>query len=329
MLIPVCHITRYGNICGTIYYDNVNFKFIDTTKVADRLLPTQDYLECSTISSDICTVVGKNYRYNTYVVCFGDNFIYELTRDVLLTYSISNMKLTKGNRLVCLDGKLPDFSDYFPDRKLKFKGLFTAIQASSLGVARKFFAEYGNKSCIVKFSKRSDDLDLINEEKYYSVAKSLGVSCCKANMTSYYNKQCVVSIFSYNRERDLFKSFKSTGLSIRDIYTRFSDSDKNMFNKMMLLDFIMSQQDRHMSNIALCNNRLYPLFDNGECLGIGSISYFSQNFRRYILSLDKDYLRCLAQLSNKSISNISRIIGDDLFRGIVVPNLKELGLWDL
>lgn len=50
----------------------------------------------------------------------------------------------------------------------------------------------------------------------------------------------------------------------------------------MGLDYIMSQQDRHMSNIALLNRGMYPLFDNGECLGIGTIGFFSQNYRIYM-----------------------------------------------
>lgn len=326
MLIPVCYISSYGHITGTVYYDNVCLRFIDSQNISNRHLPVQDYLNCSIVNNNICTIVGKNYKYNTYAVCFGDNFIYEVTRDVLLKYNVSNIKFSKDNKIICLDGKLPDFSDFFPNRSIKFEGLFKDTQASSLGLARKFFAKYNNSYCIVKFSKRSDDLDLLNEEVYYKVSEILGVSCCKAKITKYYNKQCVISVFNYDKDKDLFKSFKSTGLSIQDIYNRFSSNDKIMFNKMMLLDFILSQQDRHMSNIAICNNNLYPLFDNGECLGLGSISYFSQNFRKYVLNLDKKYIRDIFHIDNKKLDIISKVIGNDLFSSIVVPNLKELRL---
>ena len=62
--------------------------------------------------------------------------------------------------------------------------------------------------------------------------------------------------------------------SFGEILKSLSDKDKWIFDKYMLLDYILLQEDRHYSNLAVVNNRLYPLFDNGECLGIGSIGYF-------------------------------------------------------
>lgn len=51
------------------------------------------------------------------------------------------------------------------------------------------------------------------------------------------------------------------------------------------------------------NDRDLVLF-NGECFNLGSIGYFSENFRRYIERLDKRYLYSLVNLDLKRIKNI-------------------------
>ena len=98
---------------------------------------------------------------------------------------------------------------------------------------------------------------------------------------------------------DIYISFKNLNKSFGEILKSLSDKDKWIFDKYMLLDYILLQEDRHYSNLAVVNNRLYPLFDNGECLGFNSISYFSSNFRSYVERLDKNYLRSLCTVNNK------------------------------
>lgn len=306
MEIPVCNLTKRGLIIGYIAYDTSINKFKDKLGVyTDRVLPFQDYYVPSDLDShNIVTLVGKDYKYNMYIICFGDNFLFSIDKSKLLRYKISNAKLTKDYRIFCIDGKLPDLSYMFPDRGIQFISLHQGVQNSSQGIAKKFFGLYKNKYSIVKFSKISSSEDLDNEILYKNLADILKVPCCKVYKSVYYNKPCCISNFEYDIGVDYFQSFKSTNKRLEEILNRLDKKSKQDLDKILLLDYLVNQQDRHLSNIALCNDRIYPAFDNGECFNLGSIGYFSENFRRYIERLDKRYLYSLVNLDLKRIKNI-------------------------
>lgn len=314
MQIPVCNIERHGMLAGAVIFDTNTRKFLDINKISDRCLPVQDYLSCTVECNKRCTAIGKVYARGTYVICFGDNFAYECDRQVLMHYTVSNLKFGSDGRIICIDGRLPDLIDLFPDKKIKFVSSFSESQASSLGVSRKFYAYYDGMPCVVKFSKRTDNKDIFNEELVYNMACKLSVPCCRAITSKYFGKYCCISIYAYTA-RDVFRSFKTTGLSIKDIYNRLRDEDKVIFDRMMLFDFLVKQEDRHMSNLALLNGRMYPLFDNGECLGLGIVSIFSANFRKYILGMNKNYLCHLIDFNKVDRTNST-----------IRDSLKELGL---
>ena len=291
MQIPVANLTRYGAIVGSVLYDTVENRFTDSNTVCKRSLPVQDYLDCTVNNNSCITVVGEIPARNMYVCCFGDNFCYELREPYLRKFTISNMKLDHENRLQCMDGKLDDLSYLFPDDRIEFVSLFWGSNQSSKGIARKFSARYNGKLCIVKFTKGNNE-DLDNELRYKQICDLLGVNCCQVYVSEYYGKKCAVSVYAYGKE-DIYISFKNLNRTVEQIVSSFSPEDKRMFDKYLLLDYILLQQDRHYSNLAVVNNGLYPLFDNGECLGLGSISSFSRNFRTYIERLDRNYLKSL------------------------------------
>ena len=107
-------------------------------------------------------------------------------------------------------------------------------------------------------------------------------------------------------------------------FGNYSKEEKIEFDKMMILDYILSQQDRHYSNIALLNDKMYPLFDNGECLGIGSIGFFSENYRKYVRRLNRNYIKKIIDISN--LHQIKNILNPDEAK-IVQSNIKELQIW--
>ena len=72
---------------------------------------------------------------------------------------------------------------------------------------------------------------------------------------------------------------------------------------MLLTDYLLSQQDRHYSNLATIGDRVYPLYDNGECLGIGAIGMYSQKFREHTESLNEDYLKSLLGMPRENFLN--------------------------
>jgi hypothetical protein len=114
--------------------------------------------------------------------------------------------------------------------------------------------------------------DVESEVAVYLLAQKLGVSCCPAYRT---DKDTVFSAFLYDFSKEyivhfrrLFDGSRSENeyqnlISVRPQY-------KNDIARMILLDFITRQDDRHLSNIAIKmsgkTESFYPLYDNGRSL---------------------------------------------------------------
>jgi hypothetical protein len=114
--------------------------------------------------------------------------------------------------------------------------------------------------------------DVESEVAVYLLAQKLGVPCCPAYRI---DKDTVFSAFLYDFSKEyivhfrrLFDGVRSDNeyqnlISVRPQY-------KDDIARMILLDFITRQDDRHLSNIAIkmsgTNESFYPLYDNGRSL---------------------------------------------------------------
>ena len=114
--------------------------------------------------------------------------------------------------------------------------------------------------------------DVESEVAVYLLAQKLGVPCCPACRI---DKDTVFSafLFDFSKEyiahfRRLFDGARSDNeyqnlISVRPQY-------KDDIARMILLDFITRQDDRHLSNIAIKisgqKESFYPLYDNGRSL---------------------------------------------------------------
>lgn len=298
MLIPVAKVLNREMY---VVYNTDTNQFDDISGIIyNRQLPVQDYMSCCVYNhANLCTIIGKVGK--DYVVNLGDNQAYLIDRDVLNGYSVTNAKIDSLGRLRCMD-KLVDLSYLFPDMGIKFLGVLNQQQKSSIGQAKKFFCAYKGQLACCKFSK-SNGQDLANEVLIYKTCKLLGVKCCRTVKVVYNGKPAILSFYDYRPDKDIFMSFKQCGKSISEIYDSLSKQDKMEFDKMMLLDYITLQQDRHMSNLAIKNGGIYPLFDNGDCMGVGGVGYFSAELRRYVERLDKQYVRHLVSGWHDRLSN--------------------------
>jgi len=124
------------------------------------------------------------------------------------------------------------------------------------------------------FKKRISPLmtDAESEVAVYLLAKRLGVPCCPAYMV---DKETVFSAFLYDFSKEyivhfrrLFDGARSDNeyqnlIAVRPQYT-------DDIARMILLDFITRQDDRHLSNVAIKmsgqGESFYPLYDNGRSL---------------------------------------------------------------
>jgi hypothetical protein len=114
--------------------------------------------------------------------------------------------------------------------------------------------------------------DVESEIAVYLFGQRFGVPCCPAIRA---DKDTVFSAFMYDFSREYivhFRRFFETGrndneyqnlLSVRPQY-------RDEIARMILLDFITRQDDRHLSNIAIKmhgkTESFYPLYDNGRSL---------------------------------------------------------------
>jgi hypothetical protein len=111
-----------------------------------------------------------------------------------------------------------------------------------------------------------------SEVAVFLLANKLGVPCCPAYRTDK-NTVCSQFLFDFSNEyivhfRRLFNGARSENeyqnlISVRPEY-------KDDIARMILLDFITRQDDRHLSNFAIKISgdmeSFYPLYDNGRSL---------------------------------------------------------------
>jgi excisionase family DNA binding protein len=114
--------------------------------------------------------------------------------------------------------------------------------------------------------------DVESEIAVYLLGRRLGVPCCPAVRAG---KDTVFSVFLYEYAREYFVHFRRLFAGARSdneyqnlIAVRPQYRDE--IARMILLDFITRQDDRHLSNMAIKvhgeSESFYPLYDNGRSL---------------------------------------------------------------
>jgi len=114
--------------------------------------------------------------------------------------------------------------------------------------------------------------DVESEVAVYLLAKKMNVPCCPAYRT---DENTVFSTFLYDFSSEYVVHFRRFFESLRSdneyqnlisVRPQFKDD----IIRMIILDFVTRQDDRHLSNIALKihgqNETFYPLYDNGRSL---------------------------------------------------------------
>jgi tRNA(Ile)-lysidine synthase TilS/MesJ len=136
----------------------------------------------------------------------------------------------------------------------------------------KRYGVWGGKYGIYKQRINPLVTDVESEIAVYLLAQKLGVPCCPAYRA---DKDTVFSEFLYDFSKEYIVHFRrlfdgargdneyQNLISVRPQY-------KNDIARMILLDFITRQDDRHLSNIAIkmsgSTESFYPLYDNGRSL---------------------------------------------------------------
>jgi hypothetical protein len=113
--------------------------------------------------------------------------------------------------------------------------------------------------------------DVESEIAVYLLAQKLGVPCCPAYRV---DRDTVFSVFLYDFSKEYIVHFRRffDGARSDNEYQNLvavRPQYKDDISRMILLDFITRQDDRHLSNVAIKVSDVesfYPLYDNGRSL---------------------------------------------------------------
>ena len=140
----------------------------------------------------------------------------------------------------------------------------------------KRYGVYNGKYGIYKKRLHPLSTDVESEVAVYRLADRLGIPCCKAVQVE---EDTVFSEFAYSfpeeqivHFRRLFADEEKRGENELQNLISKRPQYRDDFFKMIFLDFLTLQDDRHLSNFAIkidCRTRkesFYPLYDNGRSL---------------------------------------------------------------
>jgi hypothetical protein len=316
MGIPINYLVRYGRRVGITEFNGRSYTETQYRDVGE--LPCLDIMTME-LNSNGYVIVGRDKRH--LVVSNGGNILIRVDKEFLVDKRIYNN---------CELRDSVDIGDRFPNKDIKFRNWSVSTGTVSAGIAKKIVGEYKGKKCIVKFPKR-DKLEAEYEELYYIIGKIANVRVCKSVNTVYDSKTCSVSIFGYgdNDNWVTIRTLMENGKSFGDILDNLDENEREQFNRQMVLDYIMGQQDRHMSNLAICNGKVYGLYDNGECLGLGTIGQMSENLKRYTENLGETKIREVINSMNISaiLEEVKGLGKDEYVLGRLTELTQKASRW--
>ena len=114
--------------------------------------------------------------------------------------------------------------------------------------------------------------DVESEIAVYLLAREMGIPCCPVRR---FDQDSVFSQFCYDFTSEYLVHFRRLfdgprGTNEMDNLLSVRPSYANDFYRMLILDFVTRQDDRHLSNMAIKvtaqGEEFYPLYDNGRSL---------------------------------------------------------------
>lgn len=160
----------------------------------------------------------------------------------------------------------------------------------------KRYGVYNGKYGIYKQRLHPLSTDVESEVAVYEIAKKIGVPCCRAVQT---DEDTVFSEFEYDfaaeqiiHFRRLFEDGERKSENELENLLSKRPNFKDGFYKMMFLDFLTLQDDRHLSNFAIkinCKTRhesFYPLYDNGRSL------FYQDNEKTMLQAAENPQIYC-------------------------------------
>lgn len=264
-------------------WDNDVIGFIDRQFNVEFLNP--NYNEVVTLYTKGC----KKWNREQFVEFLSERIVSRDRRDIerilfrcgLSTYDVLKIAfITKGihskDLLWIAENEDDAFNfavtDVFESIFIKKKDLEGDSVNSPEGYNIKRYGVFNDKYGIYKKRISPMTTDIESEIAVYKLAQKLGIACCPAYLV---DENTMFSEFVYNFSEEYIVHFRRLFEGVRsdNEYRNLIDvrpQYKTDIIKMLILDYITRQDDRHLSNIAIKvskdGERFYPLYDNGRSL---------------------------------------------------------------
>ena len=312
MLIVVNKLSQMEFVVGYTVFNTDNGKF-ETAKSLENCYyhdidkyAMYDYMSNylwgkSTVVLGYSIIKGHKY----YIINFGRKSFYIVAYKYLCDNinNILNIHFDKANRLRFYNNKaIPDITHLCKNEHFEYIDKITNGQIGSVGQNEKFLGRHIDTGLIgvVKFPLRENMQrhlleynDARNEVICYNLGKLFGVHCCRVIEGLSCGKYCVLSVFEYDMRTESICSLRKTlarmGYSEGDrfnfnaLINKYGEQFRINFLRIMAFDYVTCQADRHMSNIAIYNNDIYPLYDNGRSLALGIYENEYTDNQKFIL----------------------------------------------
>lgn len=319
MLILLNKLVKYNTfVCGYQVYDTKSSKLIEVQNTDNCYIgdlskyPKLDWYNCSITSNKEIVLLGYAIINNKkfFVISFGTNRYYLVVKNYIIANSkvIVNAFIDKKNSVRFFHNKpLPCLSKFFQNYSFEYLGDISSSQSGSTGLGKKFIGRCikTGEIGVVKFPfiSAGEYNDCKNELICYHLGKLFQVPCCKVIEGSVNNNYCIMSVYQYNPLKECILSFRkvlsSLGyctLNLKVLYNKYGNSFINSYFKVIIFDYITCQADRHLSNISIYKDEIYPLYDNGRSLMFG----LTGNPRT------KEQINIISKISLKRIQTILR-----------------------
>jgi hypothetical protein len=232
------------------------------------------------------TIIGKYYtgkqKLIEYITCDGIGRKTNINKNKIIALGedkFTNITISKNGQIRFIHGSIP-----FIVKEEKIKNRDTVVKLGnisqgtigSIGVGTKFLGKRlkDDKIGCVKLELFPKSLDINNEIVAYELGKLLGFDVAEASFEIYKARRCIISIYGDEALKGNIKTLKSE-IGTDNFHSKFNRNwvveNKSTrawykYVQMIMLDLIMHQTDRHISNIAFTDNDLYSLYDNGRSL---------------------------------------------------------------
>lgn len=286
----------------------VALRFFNTETGSFGEQPYREVPECKYLSvldgltlykqdNDTCCLLGKFGQF--YVVTLDCLNIQYLSKIDLLKHTPVNYSVTRDYRVVPKGFKMQDLSHLFANDT--FCATSFVSKTYSAGQQRKFFGYdiQTGRHGVIKYPLCAGSKDITYEVVYFLIGKQLGLPVCEAKLGVCCGKSCVLSVYEYDTT-DMWESFASY-MTRYNLLNEFEVAQKlnqfELFCCYLLLDYVCNQADRHSRNLAVCNNNIYPLYDNGRAF-TNSIGHASNTYR---MVLERNFKQWYNQYKRVSI----------------------------